>query len=397
MFRTRLKPLAQQTIVLTGATSGIGLATARLAARRGAKLVVVSRNEDALRRLCEELRGHGTQAEYAVADVADRGQLEQAARKAEEAFGGFDSWVNDAGTSVVGELEQTPIEEQRRLFETNYWGVVNGSLIAAGHLRQRGGAVVNLGSVLSDRAIMLQGTYSASKHAVKGFTDSLRMELEASGAPVSVTLIKPSGIDTPFQEHARNRTDAPGIRVPPPAYDPKLVARAILHACEHPTRDLFVGAGGAAIAVFGNLFPRLTDLVMERVGKQAQVTQVGVDPAQADALEQPKEDLRERSPRRAVPGGMRRTSLLLEAQLHPAATAAAMIGLGALAFGALAARNAGRMALGAGMLQGARRMAASGPGRGALRTAGQLAAGSGLQRPARQLSRAAQRGLRALG
>jgi short-subunit dehydrogenase len=340
MSKLRLKPLAQQVVVITGATSGIGLATARLARERGARTVLVARNEAALREITEELRRRGGQAEYVVADVADRTALEAAASRAQEAFGGFDSWVNDAGTSIYGEIERTPVEDQRRLFETNYWGVVNGSLIAARALRGRGGAIVNLGSVLSDRAMILQGTYSATKHAVKAFTDALRMELARDGAPISVTLIKPSGIETPFQEHARNLLDSPGIRVPPPAYDPRLVARAILHACEHHKREIVVGFGGHAISLLGTLFPHATDLAMQATGYGAQTTGMAPRQARADNLEAPREDGTEHSLTRPV-APLRKTSLFLEAQLHPVATAAALAGLGALAMGAMAARRLG--------------------------------------------------------
>ncbi|TCZ66114.1 SDR family oxidoreductase [Roseicella aquatilis] len=340
MAQIRLKPLSQQTIVITGASSGIGLATARKAAQAGARVFLISRNEEALRQIVEELRGRGAQADFAVADVGDRAALEAAAEKANQVFGGFDSWVNDAGTSVYGELEKTPLEDQRRLFDTNYWGVVHGSLIAAKALRGRGGAIVNLGSVLSDRAMILQGTYSATKHAVRAFTDALRMELERDGAPISVTLIKPSGIETAFQEHGRNLLDSPGIRVPPPAYDPRLVARAILHACEHRTRELVVGFGGHAIALMGHLFPRTTDLVMQAVGYGAQTSDKRPRPDRADNLYQPRGDGTEKSLTRPV-APVRKTSLFLEAQLHPALTATVLAGLGALVLGVGAARRMG--------------------------------------------------------
>ncbi len=336
----RSKPLSQQAIVITGASSGIGLATARLASQRGAKVLLVARNEDDLRRIAQELRDRGGRAEYAVADVADKAALEAAAAKAREAFGGFDAWVNDAGISVLNEVERISLEDHRRVFETNYWGVVHGSLIAVREFKAHGGTLVNIGSVLSDRSMMLQGPYSATKFAVKAFTDALRMELERSGAPVNVTLVKPAAIDTPFQEHARNQLDAPGIKVPPPAYDPRLVARAILFACENRRREIVVGFGGYMISLMGRLFPRLTDLAMEATGYAAQTTDRAPRPERSDSLYQTKEGGTERSLTRPV-APVRKTSLLLEAQMHPVVTAAALAGLGALAVGALAARRVG--------------------------------------------------------
>ena len=338
MSQIRLKPLSQQVIVITGASSGIGLATARMASEAGARVFLISRNGEALARIVAELRGRGGRADHAVADVADQAAMEAAAAQAITTFGRIDSWVNDAGASVYGTLVETPLDDQRRLFETNYWGVVRGSLIAARALRGRGGAIVNIGSVLSDRAIMLQGTYSASKHAVKAFTDALRMELEAEGAPISVTLIKPSGIETAFQEHARNRLASPGTKVPPPAYDPRLVARAILHACSHRKRDIIVGFGGHAISLLGAHFPRATDLLMEAIGYAGQTSDKAPRPDRADNLYAPRGDGTEKSLTRPV-APVRKTSLFLEAQLHPVATAAVLAGLGAMVAGAMVARQ----------------------------------------------------------
>ena len=221
----RLKPVEDQVIVITGASSGIGLATARMAAARGAKLVLVARNEEALRDIAQDCERRGGEAVPVAADVARREDVERVAKVARDRFGGFDTWVNDAAVALYGTVDEIPIEDQRRQFEVNYWGVVYGSLAAAKHLRRRGGAIINIGSVLSDRAMIYQTQYSATKHAVKAFTDGLRVELEGEGAPISVTLIKPSAIDTPYPEHARNYLDAPGLVTPPPNYDPHLVVR----------------------------------------------------------------------------------------------------------------------------------------------------------------------------
>ena len=261
-----LKPLDQQTLVITGASSGIGLATALEAARRGANLVLVARSPESLDEAAERCRALGADVETVAADVADRAVLDLVADTAAERFGGFDTWVNNAGVSIYGEVKDVPEESARQLFETNYWGTVHGSLVAAERFRERsggtGGAVINVGSVLSDRAIPLQGHYCASKHAVKGFTDAFRMELEKEGVPVSVTLIKPSAINTPYPEHAANYMDKEAA-LPTPAYAPETVARAILSAAERPVRDVTVGAKDGAIAVLGGIAPRLTDKLME--------------------------------------------------------------------------------------------------------------------------------------
>lgn len=239
----KLKPLGEQVIVITGATSGIGLATAKSAARRGARVVICSRNEADLKDAVREIEGRDGQARHLVADVSRQEDVERLAQLAVESFGGIDTWVNNAGVSFYGRIAEVPIEDMRRLLEVNFWGVVYGTRAALPYLRQSGGALINMGSVVSDQAIPLQGMYSASKHAVKGFTDALRIELEEEGAPVSVTLVKPSPIDTPYFEHARNYMEVEP-KPPAPVYAPEVVAGVILQAAERPVRDVTIGGGG---------------------------------------------------------------------------------------------------------------------------------------------------------
>jgi len=253
--RVKLKPLAEQTLVITGASSGIGLVTARTAARRGARLMLASRNEGALRALCEELSAQGAQAAMAVADVGNFDDLKRVAELAVQRFGGFDTWVNNAGVGLYGFIDEVPLEDHRRLFETNFWGTVHGSLVALEHLQSRGGALINVGSQLSDHGVPLLGMYTASKHAVKGFTDSLRIELRRRGAPVSVTLIKPASVDSGFLQHARNRMDVQS-RLPPPLYAPELVAQAILAAAERPIDEVFVGGSAKLASIAARAMPR---------------------------------------------------------------------------------------------------------------------------------------------
>lgn len=311
----RLKPLDRQVVVITGASSGNGLATAVEAVRRGAAAVLAARNGPELERIADDLRAQGGRVATCTADVAVDEDVERIAATAIAQFGGFDSWVNDAAAAAYGRVEEVSMTDHRRIFDVNYFGLLKGMLVAAAHLRSRGGgAIINLGSVLSDRAMILQGPYSATKHAVQAATDAMRMELEREGVPVSLTLIKPASIHTPYPEHARNLMDEPP-RLPPPLYDPRLVADAILFACEHPRRQLYVGGGGYAISLAGRVAPRLTDLAMEAFGIRSQQSPSDAgNPAGRDNLYEPRADGRIEGTQAEH---VRRSSLLLEAQKQP--------------------------------------------------------------------------------
>lgn len=333
-MKLQLKPIDQQVWVITGATSGIGLTTARLAARRGARLMLVARNEEALKTLAAELTEAGTDAAYAVADVANEERLQAAADATIARFGGFDTWVNNAGASAYGRLEDMPLEDQRRIFETNFWGIVHGSLIAVRHLKSRGGALINLGSEVSDIPIPLQGAYCASKHAVKGYTDALRIELMAEGAPVSVTLIKPSGIDTRYVEHAKNYLDFEP-KLPVPVYSPDLVARAIVHAASHPQREIYVGGGGRAMAAFGRQMPSLYSALMAKIGTALQKTEHPL--VESDGLHHTASELQERSGKN---GRVHEASLYTRAVTDRRTSGLMLAGAAAFVLAAVAERRA---------------------------------------------------------
>jgi short-subunit dehydrogenase len=326
----RLKPLREQVIVLTGATSGIGLVTARMAARAGARLVLAARDEEALDAVVREIRGSGGQAACAIADVGNEQQVRGIAETAIHSFGGFDTWVNNAGVSIYGKLVDLSLQDQRQLFETNFWGVVHGSRVALEQLRNRGGALINIGSVLSERSIPLQGIYCASKHAVKGYTDALRMEVEKDGLPVSVTLIKPSAIDTPYKEHAKNYLDVQPQN-PPPVYAPDLVAQAILHCAEHPQRDVIIGGGGKLMTVLEHFAPAAADTYMKWFLFDQQKTEAPASEHRNGSLYAPGSDLRERG---GYEGHVSQSSVYTKAVLNPLSATVLAVG-GGLLLGAL--------------------------------------------------------------
>jgi NAD(P)-dependent dehydrogenase (short-subunit alcohol dehydrogenase family) len=324
----KLKRIQDQVIVITGGTSGIGLATAKRAAERGARVVLCSRNEAELNETAAAIAERGGTAYSVVADVSKAADMDRLAATAIEAYGALDTWVNNAGVSFYGRLAEVAIEDMRQLFEINFWGMVYGARAALPRLRENGGALINIGSIVSDRAIPLQGAYSASKHAIKGFTDALRMELEQEHAPISVTLIKPSAIDTPYFRHAKNyMTVEP--KPPAPVYAPELVANAILRAAEHPVRDITIGGGGRLISAMGTALPRLTDLYMERSMFESQRSDVPAEEGEGNLYAHSGQEGQERGEYR---GMVRHSSLYTQTALSPGkALLAAGLGLAVFA------------------------------------------------------------------
>jgi short-subunit dehydrogenase len=276
-----LKPVEEQVMVITGASSGIGLATAERASAQGAQVVLAARSGEALGEIVARLEAQGAEAMEVEVDVADRAQMEGLAHAAIERFGRIDTWVNNAGVAIYGRLDEVSDEDSRRLFETNFWGVVNGSLIALKYLKAAGGAIINLGSEVSDAVVPLQGMYSASKHAVKGFTDALRVEVEEiDKSAVAITLIQPTAVDTPYPEHARNYMDREP-QLPAPRIDPSAVAEAIVKAAAKHTRDVRVGAMAVANTVVAKVAPSLGDKLSAKQADRQQKDEPPRDPAGA--------------------------------------------------------------------------------------------------------------------
>lgn len=333
LTRPTLKPLNEQAIVVTGATSGIGLATARRAAKAGACVFLIARGENDLKALCEELQATGARVAWAVADVADYDALAEAADKCRRLFGGFDTWVNNAGVSIYGPIRETTLEDQRRLFETNYWGLVNGSLVAVEHLRGRpgGGAIINVGSILSDAPIPVQGVYSASKHAVKGFTNALRMELIREEAPISLSLIKPAAVDSPYSKHARNLTGY-AVQNPQPVYATRVVADTILYCASHPIREITVGGGGRLIASLYAAFPGLAEPLLARFAPSLMRDRHSAYQPYDDGLYDPTEDGLDEEVHYPM---VRQFSALAEVRKHPGITGGVIAVLAGVGIAAL--------------------------------------------------------------
>ena len=257
-----LKPLHEQVVVVVGASSGIGRETALRAAARGARVVAAARGEEGLASLVGEIGAAGGDAIAMTVDVADFHQVEALANRAAAHYGRIDTWVHLAAVGVWGTLEQISPAEFAHVITVNLTGQAYGAMAALPHLRRAGGgALVHVTSGEADLPLPLQSAYAASKSGLVGMLDALRMELARDGAPISVTNVMPSGINTPFSERAATKI---GVmpRPLPPLYDPRLVADAILVAAERPMREIVVGGAAKAGIVARRIAPRLVDRVL---------------------------------------------------------------------------------------------------------------------------------------
>lgn len=266
--------LRNHVVVVVGASSGIGRATAIAFAMRGASVVVAARNQRALNDLTVATRDLAGEIVAHPTDVTDAGAVMALAAEATARFGRIDTWVNAAAVAIYARAEETEPDEFRRLLDVNVIGTHHGIRAALAVMREQpAGTIINIGSVESRRALPYQSAYAASKHAVKGLTDALRAELAHEGSPIQVVLVMPSAMNTPFFRHARSKM---GVlpRPFPPVYEPETVAEAIVHAAQHPLPEVVVGGGGAGLTVLERISPRLTDLVMAmpRIGREEQRT-----------------------------------------------------------------------------------------------------------------------------
>ena len=272
MTTVHLKPVEEQVVALMGASSGIGREAALRFAKQGAKVVVSARGEEGLDSLAEEIRREGGEGTPMVADTSDFEQVKAVADRAVEEYGRLDTWVHLAAVGLFATFEETTPEEFARVIDVNLMGQVYGAMAALPHLKREGrGALIHISSMGAKRSVPLQSAYCASKHGIDGFLEALRVELKHEGWPISVTQVMPATINTPFFDNARTKLGVKPV-APPPIYQPKIVADAILHAAENPARDLVVGGAAKAVILSQAISPRLLDILLEIWGFEVHYT-----------------------------------------------------------------------------------------------------------------------------
>ena len=275
----QLKPIEEQVAVVMGATSGIGRATALLMAKQGARVVVAARRQEALDELVEEIERAGGQAIAVAADVTVYAQIENVAQIAVEKWGRIDTWIHTAAAAMYARFEDTSPEEYKRVIEVTQIGAAWGAMVALPHLKNSGGALIQVSSVEALVGIPFQAAYGSAKHGMKAYLDVLRIELDHDEVPVSVTNIMPSGINTPFFTNARTKIGVKPVAVPP-MYQPHIVANAIVAAAQKPIPEIIVGGGGWAFAILNRISPHLVHLALRKTSFSMQKTD---EPKSAEA------------------------------------------------------------------------------------------------------------------
>jgi NAD(P)-dependent dehydrogenase (short-subunit alcohol dehydrogenase family) len=259
------KPLREQVLVVTGASSGLGRAIARLAGERGARVVVTARNEDALENCMGEIERAGSEALAVPGDVSDQSQVQRVVEAAVERFGRIDTYVANAIVTVYAEVERLEPEELRRVWEVNFFGVVYGYWAALPHLRSSRGTFLHVSSALAYRGIPLQAAYCSTKAGLRAFLESARVEEQKAGTGVAVSLVLPGAINTPQFDRDRQKLGYQPEPVPP-IYQPEAFAEATLHCAEHPVRELPISWGAQKLLWGQKLTPRAGRLDPQAVG-----------------------------------------------------------------------------------------------------------------------------------
>ena len=261
------RALSQQVVVITGASSGVGRETALQLAQQGATVVAAARNREALDSLAAEVGRLGGTATTVPTDVSDWAQVQALARRAVDEHGRIDTWVNCAAVALYGAVWDLAVSEIDRVLDVILRGQIYGMKAALSVMQPAGtGTIINVASALGVRAVPLQSAYCAAKAGIRGFAQSLRMELAHEQVPVRVCTVLPSSINTPLFDHARSRMGVKPKPVPP-VYEPSVVAGAILAVAQRPQDEVVVGAGGKMLTLVERLAPRLADQLLLGAGK----------------------------------------------------------------------------------------------------------------------------------
>jgi NAD(P)-dependent dehydrogenase (short-subunit alcohol dehydrogenase family) len=281
------RDLAGKIAVVTGASAGVGRATVRALADRGASVGLIARGRDGLEGARREVERCGGRALVLPLDVADGHVVDDAAERVERELGPIDIWVNNAMVSVFAPVVDTTIEEFRRVTEVTYLGFVHGTLAALKRMRPRNrGSIIQVGSALAYRSIPLQSAYCAAKHAVLGFTDSLRSELLHEGSAVKLTMVHLPAVNTPQFSWSRAKL-AKQPQPVPPIYQPEVAADAIVFAAQHPRREMWLAWSVAKAIIAEDIVPGYADQYLAEHGYDAQQTEQRISKARADNLFEP--------------------------------------------------------------------------------------------------------------
>lgn len=276
-----------KVVVITGATAGVGRATARAFAREGAAIGLLARGRKGLEATREEVEALGGRALATPCDVAEAGQVDQAAAEIEQKLGPIDVWINNAMVTVYSPAAQMNVDEFRRVNDVTYLGAVWGTMAALRHMRPRNrGTIVQVSSALSYRSIPLQSAYCGAKHALRAFTVSLRSELMHEHSKIRLSMVHLPAINTPQFGWARSHMQLKSKPVPP-IFQPEVAADAIRWAAKRPRRDLYVGFSSRKAFWANLLAPGLADWYLGRVGYDMQQSDQALDPSRPDNLWSP--------------------------------------------------------------------------------------------------------------
>lgn len=281
----------EPVVVITGASSGIGKASARLFAEKGARLVLAARRKNLLDDLVDEIEDQGAEAIAVEADVSDKDDVQEIARRAIKEFGKIDVWVNNAGVGAVGRFDEIPLSEHDQLIQTNLMGVIYGASAALKHFRKRRqGVLINVASVEGKQAFAYHASYAASKHAIVGLSSALRQELLINREKnIHVCTVMPSAINTPFFRHSANHTGKKVI-APPPVYAPEQVAQTIVKLAWKPEEEAYVGGLGRLMGAQSRVARGLSDRQAGWIQQKQQIEDAPEGENSSGALFEPMDE-----------------------------------------------------------------------------------------------------------